>query len=114
MSGPVGVQKRNLQRSGFPPRAFFKEDAAFVSAVFTEIVFVNQAIGHEDDGRNFESSGIHLTNDGGGDLFYSFDGVTVHGRLAAAGDNLNTENIRRSEYSIFLRSVGTAYRLEVW
>jgi len=99
--------------SGFPPRAFFKEDAAFVSAVFTEIVFVNQAIGHDDDGRNFESSGIRLINDGGVDLFYSFDGVTVHGRLAAMG-TLDTGNIRRSEYSIFLKSAGTAYRLEIW
>jgi hypothetical protein len=114
MSGPVGVQKRNLQRSGFPPRAFFKEDAAFVSAVFTEIVFVNQAVGSEDNGRNFESGGIRLTNDGGGDLFYSFDGVTVHGHLLAAGDNFDTSNIRRSEFSIFLRSVGTSYRLDVW
>jgi hypothetical protein len=114
MANPVGVQKRNLTQQDFPCRAFFREDAAFVSAGFTEIVFINQAIGSDHNGLNFQSSGIHLTNDGGGDLFYSFDGVTVHGRLAAAGDNLNTENIRRSEYSIFLRSVGTAYRLEVW
>lgn len=114
MAQPVGVQKRNLTLPTFPPRAFFKEDAAFVAAAFTEIVFVNQAVGSDANDLNFQSSGIRLTNDGGNDLFFSFDGVTVHGHLLAAGDNFDTGNIRRSEFSIFLKSAGTSYRLEVW
>ncbi len=114
MATPVGVQKRHFTQQDFPPRAFFKEENPFTSAAFVERVFVNQAVGSIDNGKNFQSSGIRLRNDGGADLFYSFDGATAHGRLAT-GEVLDTENIRRSEYSIFLRApVATAYRLEVW
>jgi hypothetical protein len=114
MAEPVGILKRNLTSSTFPVRAFYKEEAAFTSAVFVERVFVNQAAGHPLNGKNFQSSAVKLINDGGNDLFYSFDGVTTHGRLGT-GETLDTNNIRRSEWSIFLRAPAvTSYRLEIW
>lgn len=115
MPDPVGVLKRNLTTSTFPPRSFFKEELAFASAVFVERVFLNQAAGSTDNGKNFQSSAIKLINDGAGELEYSFDGITVHGNLAS-GESFDTNNIRRSEWSIFLRvpGVATDYRLEVW
>lgn len=114
MPAPQGILKRNLTTSTFPPRAFYLEDAAFTSAVFVERVFINQAAGNVDNGKNFQSSGIRLINDGGNDLDYSFDGINVHGSLAA-GESTDTNNIRRSEWSIFLRAPAvTAFRLEVW
>lgn len=114
MPAPQGVLKRNLTSSTFPPRAFYKTEPAFLSAVFVERVFLNQAAGSVDNGKNFESSGIRLTNDGADALDYSFDGVNLHGTLNG-GEAIDTNNIRRSEWSIFLRApVATSYRLEVW
>lgn len=115
MPEPVGILKRNLTTSTFPVRSFFKTEAGFASAVFVERVFVNQAAGHPLNGKNFQSSGIRLINDGGTTLEYSFDGINVHGSLGAS-ESIDTNNIRRSEWSIFLRTPGaaTTYRLEVW
>ena len=115
MAQPVGIQKRNLLRSPFPPRAFFSSATNTTLPAFTEFVFINQAAGSPDGGKNFQSSAIKLSNDGGATIEYSFDGVNVHGRVLV-GETSETKDIRRSEYSVFLRTVGgpASWRLEVW
>lgn len=57
----------------------------------------------DPDGTNFTSHTIMLINDSGNDIFFSFDGVHDHGRVAA--NEPLTQDFRR-EKTIWLR--GTA------
>lgn len=113
MSIPVGIARRNTTSSSVHAYNFFA--SASSTAAYVQFVFLNQVSGSADENVNFLSSELRITNDGGGDIQYSFDGVNVHGVLLT-GESLQT-NVRR-EYSIFIRimpaSVASAFRLEAW
>lgn len=113
MAIPTGIARRNTTSTSFKAYNFY---AATVStAVYVQFVFLNQVSGSADEGLNFMSSELKLTNDGVGDIQYSFDGVNIHGEVRT-GESLQT-NTRR-EYSIFIRikpaSIASLFRLEVW
>lgn len=57
------------------------------------------------------SQAIRVCNDGGGNLYYSFDGTNDHGMLKA-----NEEFVYRHRYEagICFRGAGVAFRVEAW
>ena len=113
MPVPVGIARRNTTSTSVKAYNFFA--AASSTAAYVQFVFLNQVSGSAEENLNFMSSELKLTNDGAGDIQYSFDGVNIHGEVRT-GESLQTN--KRREYSIFIRikpaSVASAFRLEVW
>lgn len=57
------------------------------------------------------SGNIRISNDGGGDLEYSFDGTNVHGKVKA-NESLAYRN--RYEGGISVRGASAVFRIEAW
>ena len=87
---------------------FFLDATIGVVAFPTDpVLFIDQ-----DSGINFTSHSIMFSNDGVVDLFFSFDGINIHGRVAA-GESLQ-QDYRRQKQIWLSAPAGLDIRFWAW
>jgi hypothetical protein len=93
---------------------FYRDSTLGASAVTTTFIDVRHEFVDDLDGGAFLSYAVMVANDHAtSDIFFSWDGVNVHGRVTP-GTNASFENKRKRK--IYLRGAagGEGYRLWAW
>lgn len=82
--------------------------APALTGAFQEFKFLDKVY----NDLNFTSQGMLLRHDGGVDIEFSRDGVTVEGRLSSADGFVVFDHFRSK--TVFLRGAAADYRLWAW
>ena len=92
---------------------FYRDSTLGATALTTNFSAVAYTFADDISGAEFLSFAVMLANDGGSDIFFSWDGINVHGRVSP-GTNVSFEHKRKRK--IFLRGAvgGETYRLWAW